>query len=265
MIRITLTIIGIFLLGILVGYVIPSNEQSSTSSPPIIANPSDSNELYQATLAKRDQEIDSLMDERRILEEQLEASLLELEKLKATHKETVMALVSEGEAPQDDESQPNEEIELTEEEQEAIRLERELRREEFATRVRDSIAERWGDAWDNAPPDSQKRISEIAQYQQELFDMRMDMRSAESDEERAEMMKAAEDLGESLKSTIKTEQNAQLTRIAEKYGISDPKDINGFLEETHSQLENPVFRSDFGFGRGGRGRGGDRGGRGRSR
>ncbi len=222
MIRLTLTIIGIFLLGILVGYVIPENDSEPISSASTIAEISDEDELYQQTLAKRDLEIDSLVEEKITLEEQLEQTRLDLEKLKTTHKETLMALVSE-------------------EEQEARQLEREQRREEFASRIRDSIAERWGDAWDNAPPDSQKRISEIAQYQQELFDMRMNIRSAETDEERAEMIKAAEELNDSLKSTIKTEQNAQLTRIAEKYGITKPKDVKGFLNETQSQLENPVF------------------------
>jgi hypothetical protein len=257
MIRLTLTIIGIFLFGILVGYVIPKNDSEPISSAFTVAEISDEDELYQQTLAKRDLKIDSLVEEKTNLKEQLEQTRLEMEKLKTTHKETVMALVSE-EAPEDTEDSSIEEVELREEEQEARQLEREQRREEFASHIRDSIAERWGNTWDNAPPDSQKRISEIAQYQQELFDMRMNIRSAETDEERFEMIKAAEELNDSIKSTIKTEQNVQLTRIAEKYGITKPKDVKGFLNETQSQLENPVFQSDFsrrgGFGghRGGR-------------
>ena len=47
MIRLTLTIIGIFLFGILVGYVIPRNDSEPISSAFTVAEISDEDELYQ--------------------------------------------------------------------------------------------------------------------------------------------------------------------------------------------------------------------------
>jgi hypothetical protein len=58
-----------------------------------------------------------------------------------------------------------------------------------------------------------------------------------------------------MNQTMKDEQNAQLSNLAEKYGVSDPEKLDQFVRETQKTLSSPIFQSNQ---RGG----GPRGGRG---
>ena len=131
--------------------------------------------------------------------------------------------------------------------------------------MRNRMLERWDSEWENASPESQERISAIAEYQQDLMDIGSQMRDAQTDDERAAIMESMGATRDALSQTMRAEQDAQLAGLASKYGITDENQLMKFVDEAQKTLNsNPVFQSGgfggFGGQRGGRQRGGDRGG-----
>jgi hypothetical protein len=132
------------------------------------------------------------------------------------------------------------------------------RRQEFVNRMRSNMLDVWDKEWENASPESQERISAIAQYQQDLMDIRGEIRGAETDEDRQLIFEEMNAVRDALNQTLKAEQNAKLNALAEKYGIRDEADINAFVRETQETISSPAFQSNtsrgagaFGGGRGG--------------
>ncbi|MFP6581801.1 MAG: hypothetical protein VCD00_04525 [Candidatus Hydrogenedentota bacterium] len=128
-------------------------------------------------------------------------------------------------------------------------------REQMINSMREGMVDRWTEEWEKASPESQERITAISTYQQDLMDSRMAMRDAETDEDREILREEMRYTQEALRETISAEQNAQLTRIAESYGLKSDKERNAFVQETRKLLSSPIFQS------GGRGPGGFTGGR----
>lgn len=273
MIRIALAAVGVLLLGIIIGHSINSpvlTEESTRTAPVDSSNLQ--NESYQEVLGQKETEIQALYDDNKELEDKLASVSLEFASMRKLMDETQMASIQEIETEEVVEPEDSRDWGRGREWTEEERAEREERRAEFVNRMRDDMLNRWDKVWENSSPESQARISEIAEKEQELMDLRLAMREAETDEERDELRQAYEATRESVRDTMKTEQNAQLTAMAEKYGISKPEDIEQFIRDSRDQMKNPVFQSGGGGdwrggggggdrrGGGGRGGGGDRGG-----
>lgn len=133
-------------------------------------------------------------------------------------------------------------------------------REEFFNRMRGRMVDMWNEEWEKADADSKARITAISDYQQELMNARIAMRDAETDEDREALRAAMEQTETQLRTTIATEQRAQIRTLAQSHDLSTDSGVDAFVAETRQLMSSPVF--NFGGGGWGRGRG-DRGGGGR--
>ena len=124
------------------------------------------------------------------------------------------------------------------------------RREEFVNRMRNGMLDRWDREWETATPESKERITAIANYEQELMDIRGGIRSAQTDEERLIIIEEMSTTREAMNQTMKDEQNAQLSNLAVKYGVSDPEKIDQFVLDTQKTLNSPIFQGGRGGGGG---------------
>ena len=257
MVRLICIVAGALLIGVVVGTFIkpPNTALQSRTSAPVTTESDDA--YYQDSLQAKDTQISELTDENYQLTKQVEAQQLDLDQANQS------ATLAPPDTPAEDaveqvnleESEPEEEADPRRRRRRPDDEESRARREEFVDRMRNGMIDRWDREWETATPESKERITAIANYEQELMDIRGGIRSAQTDEERSIIIEEMSTTREAMNQTMKDEQNAQLSNLAVKYGVSDPEKIDQFVLDTQKTLNNPIFQGSRGD-RGGGGFGG---------
>lgn len=258
MIRLVSIFAGTLLIGVVIGSLlrpprttISNHDKQSTDSP--APNP-----FYQDSLDAKESVIADLTEENKRLADYV--STLEAEVSVAAEQQVTTDAVFEvtSEPPVSDAS-PDSETRRRRRSWDPEGEEGRARREDFVNQMRANMLDVWDGEWENASPESQERISAIAKYQQDLMDIRGEIRGAETDEERQVIFEEMNATRNALNQTLKEEQNAKLGALAEKYGVKDEADVAAFIRETQKTIRSPAFQTNAS--RGGRSGGGFSGGR----
>ncbi|MBX3178489.1 MAG: hypothetical protein KF886_14100 [Candidatus Hydrogenedentes bacterium] len=157
--------------------------------------------------------------------------------------------------------------------------EREARRQEFTARLQENMSNFFtGELEHSSTPEMQQRLIALEQKSFEMFDLRSQMRLAETDEEREALGRAFGQVMDDARQLMIEQQQDMLGAIATQFGISRPGDQAAFEQAVRSAISSPLFSTNpgallwnsggggFGEGRGGFGGGfggGPGGGRGR--
>jgi hypothetical protein len=157
--------------------------------------------------------------------------------------------------------------------------ERQARREEFATRMQENMANFFtGELEKSSTPEMQERLVALEQKTQEMMDLRNQMRAAETDEEREALGAAFGETMSAAREIMQEQQADMLGAIANQFGITKESDQAAFEQAVRAAVDSPMFsdnpgalmwgagrQADGGEGFGGRGfsGGGFRGGPGR--
>lgn len=157
--------------------------------------------------------------------------------------------------------------------------ERQARREEFAARMQENMANFFtGELEKSSTPEMQERLVALEQKTQEMMDLRSQMRAAETDEERDALGVAFGETMSAAREIMQEQQDDMLGAIANQFGITKESDQAAFEQAVRSAMDSPMFSDnpgalflsagrgvDGGEGFGGRGFGGGgfRGGPGR--
>jgi DNA repair exonuclease SbcCD ATPase subunit len=155
--------------------------------------------------------------------------------------------------------------------------EREARRQEFATRMQENMANFFtGELEKSNTPEMQERLVALEQKTQEMLDLRSQMRAAETDEEREALGQAFGESMNAAREIMQEQQGDMLGAIANQFGITKEGDQAAFEQAVRSAMESPIFSDNPGAllwnaggggggmgGRSGFGGGGFRGGPGR--
>jgi hypothetical protein len=239
---------GALLIGVVAGtFIKPPNTtlQTAISLPTSAESDESDDALYQDSLQAKNTEIIELT-------KQVEALQLDLDQANQS------ATLAPPETPAEDaieqanleESEPEEEADPRRRRRQPDDEESRAQREEFVDRMRNGMLDRWDREWETATPESKERITAIANYEQELMDIRGGIRSAQTDEERSIIIEEMSTTREAMNQTMKDEQNAQLSNLAVKYGVSDPEKIDQFVLDTQKTLNSPIFQGGRGGGGG---------------
>ena len=155
-------------------------------------------------------------------------------------------------------------VRMSEEEREERR---EARRQEWEDRMndmREDMRSRMNEAIQTADdPESRDRMTAVAEYSEYIMELREQMRGAE-DATRDELMTEMRDAGREVRNLIEEQQQHNVLRVAEQYGITDEAEARALVESLNEAQSTDLF----GGGRGGAGipglggRGGPGGGRG---
>lgn len=155
--------------------------------------------------------------------------------------------------------------------------EREARRQEFVTRMQDNMTNFFtGELEKSSTPEMQDRLVALEEKAYEMFEIRSQMRQAETDEERQALGQAFGDAMAATRQLMVDQQEDMIGAIANQFGISRTSDQAAFEQAVRSAISSPFFsdnpgsllwnagRSDDGgpggFGGGGFRRGGPEGG-----
>lgn len=160
--------------------------------------------------------------------------------------------------------------------------EREARRQEFTTRMQENMSNFFtGELEKSNTPEMQERLVALEQKTQEMMDLRIQMRAAETDEEREALGQAFGETMSAAREIMQEQQGDMLGALANQFGITKEADQAAFEQAVRSAIESPIFSDNPGAllwnagrqaeggdgagGRGGFGGGGFGGGRGPGR
>jgi len=157
-------------------------------------------------------------------------------------------------------SEREEEERLSEEEREARREERRQEWEDRMAERREDMRDRLNQAIENADdPESRDRMTAVSEYSEYIMELREQMRNAD-DAQREALMEEMRDAGREVRGLIEEQQQHNVLRVAEQYGITDEAEARALVES----LDEAQSTDILGGGRGGGIPGlGGRGGRGR--
>jgi len=174
------------------------------------------------------------------------------------------AVSSETNEPEDD----NSSTEDSEEEEDRQR--RDERRQQFAQDMRNRMNERLDAQWEDADAETKERITALAEYQDAMFETGMQMRNAETDEEREALQAVMRENMQAMREINREQQNYMIKNLARDFGITG-EDTGKFNTDMRGILSDPLFNmgsmgpGGFRGGFGGGGFGGGRAGRGNDR
>lgn len=134
-------------------------------------------------------------------------------------------------------------------------------RENFRQGVNTFLSDRMTQSQD---PAEQQRLAALAEYTDYMFDLRGQMRDAESPEAREALEQEYETAMSEVRRVVDEQQRSMIMNMAESYGITTPQRQEAFVQSVRNLMEDPLLRSTrfmTGF-RGGWGRPGDGPGRG---
>lgn len=125
--------------------------------------------------------------------------------------------------------------------------EREARRQEFATRMQENMSNFFtGELEKSATPEMQERLVALEQKTQELFDLRHQMRAAETEEEREALGQALGETMTAAREIMQEQQGDMLGAIANQFGITRESDQAAFEQAVRSAVESPMFSDNPG-------------------
>lgn len=155
--------------------------------------------------------------------------------------------------------------------------ERDARRQEFVTRMQDNMTNFFtGELEKSGTPAMQERLVALEEKTYEMFELRSQMRQAQTDEEREQLGQAFGEAMAAARQLMVDQQGDMLNAIASQFGIAKESDQAAFEQAVRSAVSSPFFsdnpgallwnagRSEDG-GFGGYGGGGFRGGPGGDR
>ncbi len=153
--------------------------------------------------------------------------------------------------------------------------EREARRQEFVTRMQDNLTQFFtGELDKSGSPETQERLIALENQIHDMMDLRMQMRSAETDEERQALEQAFGETMTAARDTMKEQQREMVNSLATQFGINGKENRQAFQQALEAAVDSPFFSDNpaaimFGGGggrnSGGRGPGGGGGRRGGGR
>jgi hypothetical protein len=136
--------------------------------------------------------------------------------------------------------------------------ERQARREEFAARMQDNMANFFtGELEKSSTPEMQERLVALEQKTQEMMDLRNQMRAAETDEEREALGAAFGETMTAAREIMQEQQADMLGAIANQFGITKESDQAAFEQAVRAAVDSPMFSDNPGALLWGAGRGGD--------
>lgn len=138
---------------------------------------------------------------------------------------------------------------------------REEMRENFRQGVNEFLTDRIAQSRDAT---EQQRLAALAEYADYMFDLRGQIRDAETPEAREALEQEYENASSEARRVADDQQRGMIVRMAESYGISSPQQQEAFVQSVKEFMDDPLLRSTrFMTGsRGGWGRAGDGPGRG---
>jgi hypothetical protein len=139
------------------------------------------------------------------------------------------------------------------------------RREEFANRARERIADFATRQLERAnDPASQQRVLAMEEYSNYMMDLMQEMRAAANDEQREQLREEMRTARESMQTLVTQQQDHLLRQTAQNFGITNASKQEEFVQAMRSTMQDPFFRSPdggmMGVGRGGFGGGARPGG-----
>lgn len=88
---------------------------------------------------------------------------------------------------------------------------------------------------------AQERIAALAEYPRYLRELQREMRSAESDEDRAALREEYLEARAEAREMIREQQNHMLRELGEAQGIDSTRDQDQFVRQLRETLRNPFF------------------------
>lgn len=151
---------------------------------------------------------------------------------------------------------------LTPEEQKARderRAQWEQQRQEGVQRFRENVYSNFADAANaETDPVARERLTTMAEYSEQMFDLREQMRNAQTDEDQEALRAQMGEVVSNLRQMNREQQDYMLGSLAQQYGVQSIQQQQ-FLEDVRSTVSSPFFEMGGRRG-GGVGGGGVRGG-----
>lgn len=139
---------------------------------------------------------------------------------------------------------------------------REERRQEFATRMRQRVDEMFGaEMAKSNDPVVQERLTALNEQVQYMMDLRQQMRDAQTDEDREVLRQTIDQTRDNIRTLTEQQQEYMLRQLAAQSGITSTNAQDQFIAGLRDVQQSPYFNPGLmggGFG----GRGGGFGGRG---
>lgn len=146
--------------------------------------------------------------------------------------------------------------EFTEEERARWEERRAARQDAFQQR-RDRIQNYWDDEYARAAdPVVQDRILSLLEYESYMGELRTEMRSVQTDEERVALFDEMREAGAVRTNLLREQQDYLLREIAKLSGIADAQAQEDLVNAFHELLQSPTFQTQGGRAGGRRGPGG---------
>lgn len=148
--------------------------------------------------------------------------------------------------------------------------ERDARRQEFVGRMQENLTNFFtGELDKSATPAMQERLVQLEEKTYAMFEIRSQMRDAESDAEQAALEEAYSETMNSARQIMREQQQDILGTIATEFGITSASEQAAFEQAVRTAVSSPIFSDNPGamlrvagqeaFGRGGPPGGGFRG------
>ena len=125
--------------------------------------------------------------------------------------------------------------------------EREARRQEFTTRMQENMSNFFtGELEKSNTPEMQERLVALEQKTQEMMDLRIQMRAAETDEEREALGQVFGETMSAAREIMQEQQGDMLGALANQFGITKEADQAAFEQAVRSAIESPFFSDNPG-------------------
>lgn len=120
--------------------------------------------------------------------------------------------------------------------------ERDARRQEFVTRMQENLTNFFtGELEKSGTPAMQERLLALEEKTYEMFELRSQMRQAETDEEREQLGIAFGEAMESSRQLMLEQQQDMLGAIATQFGIGKESDQAAFEQAIRAAVSSPFF------------------------
>lgn len=137
---------------------------------------------------------------------------------------------------------------------------REARRQEFVTRMQDNLTQFFtGELDKSGSPETQERLIALENQIHDMMNLRMQMRNAETDEERQALEQAFGETMTAARDTMKEQQREMVNSLATQFGINGKENRQAFQQALEAAVDSPFFSDNpaaIMFGGGGRSNGG---------
>ena len=117
---------------------------------------------------------------------------------------------------------------------------REQMRENFRQGINTFLTERMSQSQD---PAEQDRLASLAEYSDYLFDLRSQIRNADTQEAREALEQEYETAVSEARRVAQEQQRSMIARVAESYGITSSQQQEAFVQSVRGLMDDPLMRS----------------------